>query len=140
MTLKSLLSRMFPPLHGYALLGACVGVAIVCVAIFFLLRALPPRARKTLIRIATFAAGFFYAIEFFWPANKATRENPLTFAVLPVGSFLTILITMTLGLGIINLTRIHLGISRRQKKGWGNSVVLLVAMIVMALYGLIDES
>src|SRR5438132_101272 len=105
MNLKSLLSRLFPPLHGYALLGACVGVAIVCVAAFFVLQALPPRARKTLIRIMTFIAGLFYAVEFFWPANKTTHENPLTFAVLPVGSFLTILITMTLGLGIINLTR-----------------------------------
>jgi hypothetical protein len=135
MTLKSLLSKIFPPLHGSALLNALVGCAIVCVLIFFAMQALPPRARKSVIGLATFLAGLFYAVEWFWPATDKGK-NPLTFAVPTVGNIANVLTAFTLGLGVMSLVRIHGNNVVKQKNGWENSLVLLLGMITMAVAGL----
>lgn len=135
MTLRSLLSRTFPPLHGGALAAALVAVAVVCVVLVLVMLALPPRARALLIKLATFLAGLYYAAEFFWPAPPG-GANPLTFALPTVGNVLNVLVAFTLGLGIVSLVRVHGGNVTRQRPGWGNSFVLLAAMVTMAVAGL----
>lgn len=134
---STLLSTIFPPLHGVALIAALAGVVIVCVFIFIALQALPPRARKLVIASATFLAGLFYALEWFWPATN--DKNPLTFAVPTVGNVANVLTAFTLGLGVMSLIRIHGNNVARQRSGWENSIVLLLGMVVMAVSGLCFE-
>jgi hypothetical protein len=138
MKLSTLLSKLFPPLHGWPLIGALFGVLVLCVFLFFALHALPPRARKMVIAGATFLAGLFFALEWFWPAG-ADGTNPLTFAVPTVGNVANVLTAFTLGLGVMSLIRIHGNNVARQKAGWENSVVLLAGMVVMAVSGLFFE-
>ncbi len=135
MTLKSLLSKLFPPLHGPALYAALAGAAVLCVFLFFALHALPPRARKVAIGAATFLAGLFYALEWFWPADSA-GNNPMTFAVPTVGNVANVLTAFTLGLGVMSLIRIHGNNVIRQRASWENSLVLLLGMVTMAVSGL----
>ena len=132
MTLKSFLSRVFPPQSGTMLYVAMAAVLLICVALFFVLRALPPRARRAVIVVTTFVAGLFYAVEFFWKAN-ADGENPLTFAVPTMGNVLNDLQGFALGLGVISLVRIHSKNVTRARPGWENSALLLTSMVIMAV-------
>jgi hypothetical protein len=136
MNLQQLLSRAFPPAHGNWRWAAIAMAAAACVLLFFALQALPGRARKALIAAATFLSGLFYALEFFWPVNPKTDENFLTFAVPTVGNVINVLAAFTLGLGVFSLVRIHVGKVAKLREGWGNSLVLLVSMVVMAVAGL----
>lgn len=136
MTLKHLLSTVFPPLHGMALAGALFGGVLLCLVLVFLLQAMPGRARTMTIRIVTFLAGLVYALEWFLPAGGKDQENVLTFALPTVGNVLNVLVAFTLGLGIISLVRVHGNNIVRQKKGWENSVILFGGMITMAVAGL----
>jgi hypothetical protein len=139
MRLSTLLSKLFPPLHGTALYLALAGMVVLCTFLFFALQALPPKARKMVIAGATFLAGLFYALEWFWPAGK-DGKNPLTFAVPTVGNVANVLTAFTLGLGVMSLIRIHGNNVARQKSGWENSLVLLLGMLVMAVSGLFFEN
>src|SRR5438552_4462838 len=130
--LKRLMSRIFPPLHGFGFWIACIVVLLLCAGLFMVLRTLPPRARRAVIVVVTFVSGLFYAVEFFLPATK-DQENVLTFAVPTFGNILNILQGFALGLGVISLFRIHGKNVVRQRPGWGNSAVLLVSIIVMAV-------
>jgi hypothetical protein len=139
MKLSTLLSTIFPPLHGVTLYVVLAICAVACVAMFIALNALPPRARKMVIGAATFLAGLFYALEWFWPTNDK-GENFLTFAVPTVGNLANVLTAFTLGLGVMSLIRIHGNNVARQKSGWENSAVLLLGMVVMAVSGLFFEN
>jgi hypothetical protein len=139
MKLSTLLSRIFPPLHGPALYAALAGSLAAIVVIFMAMRALPPRARKLVIGAATFLAGLFYALEWFWPAGD-DGNNPLTFALPTVGNVANVLTAFTLGLGVMSLVRIHGNNVARQKANWENSAVLLAGMVVMAVSGLFFEN
>src|SRR5687767_13090779 len=135
MTLKSLLSRIFPPQQGATLYVLLAVVALLCIGLFMLLRILPPRARRMVIVVTTFLAGLFYAVEFFWPAPKG-GGNPLTFAVPTMGNVLNVLLGFALGLGVISLIRIHGKNVAGQKVGWENSLLLLISIVVMAVAGI----
>ncbi len=136
MNLQKFLSAAFPPAHGHWKWIAILLAALGCVVLFFALQALPGRARKALIATMTFLAGLFYALEFFWPVDKKTDENFLTFAVPTVGNVINVLAAFTLGLGVFSLVRIHVGKVTKLREGWENSVVLLVSLLVMAIAGL----
>lgn len=136
MTLQRFLSTVFRPLEPPWLWVAIALCAVGCVVLFFALQALPGRARKALVAAVTFLAGLFYALEFFWPVNKETDENFLTFAVPTVGNVINVLAAFTLGLGVFSLVRIHATKVIKLKEGWGNSAVLLISIVVMAVAGL----
>lgn len=132
MRLQTLLSRLFPPQHGTVLALAIAASIAGCVVLFIILQMLPGPARKRLIVLATFLAGLYYAAEFFWPSTN----NPLTFALTPMGDFASVLAAFTVGLGIYSLIRIHVGNVARQRGSWGNSIVLLLCIVFMAIAGL----
>jgi len=123
------------PLHGLPLLGSIVATLVVGFVCFFLLSLLPARLRKPFIAIITFAAGLFFAVEFFYPVG-ADGKNFLTPAFKPVSDATTILQTFALGLGIYSLVGLHLRNVVQKRSGWGFSILLLggiVAMLVPAL-------
>ncbi len=130
--IRSFLSQVFPPLRGTAFYVALLVVLVVSIAIFFVLKMLPPRGRRAVIVVTTFIAGLFYTVEFFWPANK-DGENPLTFAVPTMGNVLNVLQGFALGLGVISLLRIHSKNLMKAKPGWENSALLLASMLIMAV-------
>jgi hypothetical protein len=138
MTIKSLLSRIFPPQQpGTPMFWVCCAIAVgICVVIFIGLTLAPQRLRRPIIVTATFLAGLFYAVEFFLPAGGPKNENALTFAVPTVGNLLSILKAFTLGLGIISLVRVHAGNIIKAKPGFENSIILLIGMVTMAVAGL----
>ena len=136
--MKSFLSKIFPPQQGAALYILMAVVFLVCLALFFVLRTLPPKARRAVIVVTTFIAGLFYAVEFFLPANK-DGENALTFAVPTMGNVLNVLQGFALGLGVISLVRIHSRNVSRARPGWANSALLLSSMVLMATAALFFE-
>lgn len=139
--MQAFLQKVFPPLQGPALWGAIAAIAIFWIAMFFIMRAMSPAARKALIATVTFVAGLFYVIEFFYPATlKDGQENFLTFAVPTVGNLINVLVAFTLGLGVFSLVRVHGTNILKQKSGWENSVVLIAALVLMAVAGLAFEN
>ena len=60
---------MFQVQHGAALYTHLAGAAVVSVILFFALTLVPTKLRRPLIMAVTFAAGLFYALEFFWPVS-----------------------------------------------------------------------
>jgi hypothetical protein len=132
----SLIARLFPPAHGWMIYVALGLSAIACVLIFFVLQALPGRARKAVIAGCTFFAGLFYAVEWFLPVEKTNNQNLLTFAVPTVANVQNVLVAFTLGLGVFSLIRIHGTIVMKAKPGWENSLVLIGGLITMAVAGL----
>ena len=60
---------MFQTQHGAALYTHLAGAAVVSVILFFALTLVPTKLRRPLIMGVTFAAGLFYALEFFWPVS-----------------------------------------------------------------------
>jgi hypothetical protein len=137
MNLKQFLMSAFPAAPKGPWTWIAIGLtALGCVILFFVLQALPGRARKFLIAAVTFLAGLFYAAEFFIPVDPKTEENFLTFAVPTVGNVTNVLAAFTLGLGVFSLVRIHGTKVVKLREGWENSVVLLLGIVVMAVAGL----
>jgi len=105
-------------------------------ALFFLLRMVPSRFRKTLVAAVTFLAGLIYSVEFFVPPDPATGENFLTsFAQKTVTDVVLVLSTFALGLGIYSLLRFHGRNLARRRAGWHNSLALYFAFFAMLLSG-----
>jgi len=105
-------------------------------ALFFLLRMVPSRFRKTLVAIVTFGAGLIYSVEFFVPVPAGKDGNFLTnFAQKTVTDVVLVLSTFALGLGIYSLLRFHGRNLTRMRPGWHNSLALYVAFFAMLLTG-----
>src|SRR5262245_49140650 len=119
--IRTAISHLFPPLHGYGLYAAIAASAIACIVLFFVLQALPGRVRKFVIAGCTFLAGLFYAVEWFLPVDPKTNQNILTFAVPTVANVQNVLVGFTLGLGVFSLVKIHGTNVLKQKSGWENS-------------------
>jgi len=111
---------------------------------------LPSNLRRPVVATFTFVSGLFYVLYFLWPkpfdwqpgdATTGTSEavgawfasaNPV------VSNFASILTAFLLGLGAYSILRIHLGRISRQQKDWGFSMVLLISMVLMILFGYAD--
>src|ERR1043165_6832792 len=98
----SFLTRTFPAHPDHPLIWAGIGL-LVCIPIFFGLQALPPRSRRTLIKLVTFVCGLFYVVEFFMPADTTTNKNILSFGVPHAGNLFVVLNGVTVEIGIITL-------------------------------------
>ena len=107
---------MFQVQHGAALYTHLAGAAVVSVILFFALTLVPTKLRRPLIMAVTFAAGLFYALEFFWPVSgpESDQKNFLTAYIKPFSDITTVLQSFALGLGVYSL-------------------VLIVSMIVMVI-------
>lgn len=87
------------------------------------------KIQKTVVAIATFVSGLYFFLDFILPQKifdfefgKYTSE--VSQAAIIIG-------VMAVGLGIINLLRIHGLRIVKGKKGWGNSLALLLGMLIV---------
>ena len=101
------------------------------VVMFFVLRSLTPRQRKTLLIVLTFAAGFFYPVEFLIP-----RSNFLTPARVKYASFAQVWGSFTVGLAMLNLFLVHGRNIARTRPGWYNSVLLFLGVAAMTVFAI----
>jgi hypothetical protein len=128
-----------------------IGAMIVGFLILFGLTTLPSQARRPITWFLTFLSGGIFVLAAYWPkpinfdpkTQKPTGPVEAFGAFLGdatgvVGTFTQILAAFMLGLGIFSLLRIHLTKIARKKTDWGFSVVLLVSMFAMALFGYWD--
>ena len=135
--LKTFFAAM--PHHGPGYFGKLAfGVALV-VGILAALQAAPRQARKGIIAAFTFLGGLYYALEFFWPAHKASKENFLTPYQDLVSNIFSVIGTFSIGVGLTSLLSLHGRLIARRREGWGNSVVLIVAFLAMTVFGLLNE-
>ncbi|MGH8103843.1 MAG: hypothetical protein ACREJQ_04895, partial [bacterium] len=91
--------------------------------------------RRRLLQIVVFAAGIFYVVEFFLPAQIGDWKNPLTPLIGPIGDFVLVVTQLAIGVGAVNLFRYHLKETARRKQGYGNSIALLASFLAMAGVG-----
>jgi hypothetical protein len=130
---------MFKEVTGGAWWGYVVGAIIVSGLLLIALSLTPPRARKPLIGIVTFLAGLYYAAEWFLPVDK-NGDNFLSPSLGPFSDMTVVLQACALLLGVYSLVSIHLRRVSRRREDWGYSVVLLVAMVVMAVVGILKAA
>ncbi|HVL38280.1 MAG TPA: hypothetical protein VM328_02705 [Fimbriimonadaceae bacterium] len=112
--------------------------------------AAPTRARRPIVATFTFLAGLFWVLYYLWPtaANRSPDDIPrdlsesvafwLEDAVPIVGGFANILTAFLLGLGIYSLVRIHSKKLAKMQKDWPFSLVLLLSMVFMVVFGYMD--
>jgi len=119
------------------------------VLIFALMNA-PTQARRPVVAISTFLAGLFYVLFYIWPVPIDRKPGDLpdgpvegvgfwlkdAFGI--VTSFTNILTAFLIGLGIYSLLSIHLKRLFRMQKDWFFSLVLLISMGSMILFGFWD--
>jgi hypothetical protein len=127
------------------LIAFLVGVAFVVACLF-----VPSSARRPIVATFTFVSGLFYVLYYLWPrpfdwspgqkTNNTTEAVGAWFASANpvVSNFASILTAFLLGLGAYSILRIHLGRISRQQKDWGFSVVLMICMIGMIVFGYAD--
>ncbi len=127
------------PHHGAIYFVLIAATILVGIGILAALQAIPSRYRKTLIAIFTFLGGLFYAAEFFVPVKHGTTANVLTKYLLPVANISQVIVSFTIGLGIVSLIGMHLKTISRQRTGWGFSIVLVLSFVVMAIFHIINE-
>ena len=84
--------------------------------------------RKTLIAGVTFLSGLYFFLEFVLPQKIGSFEfgfyhDQISRGVQTVG-------VMAIGLGIINIVRVHGLAILRARKGWGNSFALILGLLI----------
>ena len=129
------------------------GGLILGIVLFLAVMNTPIQARRPLVWLVTFLSGGFMVAYTYWPKPinfDAKTELPRN-GVESVGSFLQqsfgtvssfvqIIAAFLLGLGIFSLLKIHLTNIARKKKDWVFSMVLLVSMFSMIIFGYWDFS
>ncbi len=127
------------------LVGFLLGIGLI-----FLFTTVPPRLKKPITAAFTFVAGLYYVLWWLWPKaidlqpDEAPQNAVESFSIWladanpVVSQFRNILSAFLIGLGIYSLMRIHLGKVAKKQKDWGFSMVLLVSMLVMTIFGFVD--
>jgi len=125
-----------------AIITLIVGFGLLVGCLF-----VPTRMRKPIVWTVTFLAGFFWVLFFIYPQpiNRGPADIPRNAAeafgfLLEDGTALEATITNSVGaflfgLGIYSLLRIHIKQFVRLKKDWFFSMVLLVSMLAMVIFG-----
>lgn len=110
----------------------------------------PTRLRRPITWFFTFLAGGFYVLMFLYPTPIARQEgeiarNPgeqfsfwLEDALPKVADVSNILAAFLLGLGIFSLLTIHITKVVKKQKDYAYSIVLLVGMLAMSVFGYAD--
>ncbi len=137
---------MFAPQHGAAWVTRVLITVLLFAVVVAVLQMVPRQFRKYIIQAVTFIGGAFFALEFFLPVHPApTAANPkavgnfITPFVDPVSNWLTIVSAFTVGLGVINLSGVHLKRLTRGGNNALNSGVFFVSAIVMCFIGILKE-
>jgi len=87
--------------------------------------------RKRLIPAVTFLGGIYFFLEFFLPKEVGGYEFGKYFE--EIADAFVIMGATAIGLGIINLVRVHAGNILKGRRGWYNSVALLLGLVVTFL-------
>lgn len=123
---------------------------LVGIGLIFGLMAVPPTLRKYIVGAVTFLSGLFYVL--FWlfpsPIDRQPDEKPrnivesISFTISdaqPIVANLTNIISgFLIGLGVYSLLRIHLRRLAKRQPDWQFSVVLLISLAAMVLFGYWD--
>lgn len=134
------------PVLVYVLMTMLIGFAVV-----FALTKAPTQARKPITWVLTFVSGAVFVLFQYWPQpiNFDKKTQLPANGVESVGSFLKdasgifgtisqVLAAFMLGLGIFSILRIHGTKIAKQQRDWAFSVVLLIAMFSMIVFGFWD--
>lgn len=138
------------PSGSRALLGM-IGLTLL-IGFGFMIACLfmPSRAKRPIAAGATFLAGAFWVLYWIWPTarDRGTNDMPsgpvegvafwLSDAVPHVSNFANILTAFILGLGIYSILRIHLKRLTKMQKDWEFSLVLVLSLIAMIIFGYKD--
>ncbi len=92
--------------------------------------------RKRLIPAVTFLGGIYFFLEFFLPKKIGGYEFGKYFE--EISDAFIIMGATAIGLGIINLVRVHAGNILKGRRGWFNSVALLLGLIATFLIEFVD--
>jgi len=126
-----------------------VGLVISAGAIFALIK-MPTRGRRPVVMAFTFLCGLFYVLLWIWPSplnrkpdeiarSPAEGVSFLLADTLPIVATITnILVAILLGLGVYSLIRLHGGRIIKRHADRGFSVVLLVSMLTITVFGYLD--
>lgn len=93
--------------------------------------------RRTVIAVVTFLGGIYFFLEFLLPkyimvggtSLEVGRYESLALNIVRVVG------TVAVGLGVVNIIRVHGSRVTRKRRGWGHSLALLVAMVVTVVAG-----
>lgn len=125
--------------------GLLAGLILV-----FALSRVPQGGRKYIVGGATFLAGLFWVLYYLWPqpVNWQDGDIPrngveafargLEEAIPVVSPIAQVLTAFLLGLGIFSLLRVHFTRISHKQRDWQFSVVLLVSMLTMVIFGYWD--
>lgn len=137
--------------NGSAKLWIGIVVAFLAgVALIFGLMNAPTNLRRPIVAGFTFLSGLFYVLYWIYPSPVAREADSaprnalesfsfwLTDAQPRVADFTNIIGGTLIGLGIYSLLRIHLRRLLKAQKDWGYSAVLIVALVLMTIFGYAD--
>ncbi len=123
---------------------------LIGIAAIYGLMVAPTRLRKPVVWTLTFIAGAFYVLLWIWPQpiSRGPADLPrngvegvgfvLNDALPKIADVANILTAILLGLGIYSLMRIHLAKIFKRQADRQFSVVLIVSMLVITIFGYID--
>lgn len=123
---------------------------LVSMAAAYGLMFIPTRARRPVVLTLTFLAGLIYVLWWIWPTPVSRQPGDIPRdakesigfwigdAIAKVADISNILTIMLLGLGIYSLMRIHLGKIFKRQADRGFSVVLIVSMVAIVVFGYWD--
>jgi len=134
--------------HGSTLLWIKIGIALLLgIVLMIALLRMSSRWRRPVVAFFTFIAGGFWMISFLWPkaqdpANpKGFTDNvsvALTDTTPVVTNIANSLTAVLLGLGAYSIISIHGRRFFKMQKDWFFSMILLISMVLMLVYGYLD--
>lgn len=113
---------------NYILVAGAIGLSVL---ILVALHSAPPSTRRWAIVVATFLAGLYFPLEFFYP-----KHNFLTPWRDSVADLSRVLVAFTFGLGLINLVIIHGRHIARRTPNLPFSIAFFAGFFIMATVAL----
>lgn len=135
------------PLHGWLLAVALIVSIWIWIVLLIVMGAMSSKGRKTVIAIITFVAGLFFVLEFFWPTCSKPEgcgpikpgENLLSTWLVPISDSMRVMAGMTIAVGIWGLLRVHGRNMMKLRKGWPNSLALIISIAAITVVGLMQQ-
>jgi len=135
------------------LLAYILGALVIGIAFLAGLMATPPRYRKIVVMLVTFAGGLYFSLEFLLPHNPiyigkymipgsrgvANLANGLTAAKPSVADWAMIIGSFALLLGVSNLFQIHGKAVRKKTPGWYNSLAFFITFFLIMIVGFLKD-
>jgi uncharacterized membrane protein len=138
------------PPYSPQLWAAVIGTIVVGLVLVVGLAFLPTNLRRPVVTVMTFLAGSFYVGLWLWPQPVAKAESDLPRdwvesvgfwfqdAQQALANVANILTAFLLLLGMYSLLRIHLGRISKKHPDRAFSVVLIVSMVLIVVFGYAD--